>query len=110
VLDGVGGQLGRDAYEIITDGGRFSAHGAPSGSFTSIDSGSARKRNVTVTGIGDLRVQPGERARLAGQILPDLLSGRISPLIGQTFLLRHAAQAHEAIEARATIAKTLLIG
>ena len=31
VLDGVGGQLGRDAYGIIADGGRFSAHGAPSG-------------------------------------------------------------------------------
>ena len=41
-------------------------------------------------------------------MLPDLLSGQISPLIGQAFPLSHAAQAHEAIEARVAIAKTLL--
>jgi hypothetical protein len=108
VLDGVGGQLGREAYGIITDGGRFSAHGTPSGSFASIDAGNARQRNIAVSGIGDLQVQPGERAQLARQILRDLLSGQISPLIGQAFPLSNAVQAHEAIEARITIAKTLL--
>jgi len=108
VLDGVGGQLGRDAYEITADGGRFSAHGAPSGAFTSIDAENARQRNITVSGIGDLQVQPGERAELARQLLPGILSGQIRPLIGQTFPLSHAAQSHEAIEARDTIAKTVL--
>ena len=42
VLDGVGGQLGLDAYGIIADGGRFSAHGAPGGGFAAIDRGDAR--------------------------------------------------------------------
>ena len=37
VLDGVGGELGRAAYEVMADGGRFSAHGAPSGGFSAID-------------------------------------------------------------------------
>ena len=37
VLDGVGGELGRAAYEVMADGGRFSAHGAPSGAFSAID-------------------------------------------------------------------------
>ena len=32
ILDGVGGQIGQDAFTIIAPGGRFSAHGAPSGS------------------------------------------------------------------------------
>jgi hypothetical protein len=27
ILDGVGGQIGRDAFSIIATGGRFSAHG-----------------------------------------------------------------------------------
>ncbi|MCI3272067.1 zinc-binding dehydrogenase [Streptomyces cylindrosporus] len=31
VLDGVGGQLGGVAFGLTADGGRFSAHGAPSG-------------------------------------------------------------------------------
>jgi NADPH2:quinone reductase len=108
VLDGVGGQLGQDAYGIVADGGRFSAHGAPSGSFAPIDPDDARSRTVTVTGIGDLQVQPHERASLTAQILLDLRSGRLSPIIGQTLPLANAAQAHAAIEARDTIAKTVL--
>ena len=108
VLDGVGGQLGRDAYGIIADGGRFSAHGAPSGSFSAIDPGDARRRNVTVTGLGDLQVRPGERADLARELLPDVVSGKVRPLIGQRFPLAEAARAHALIEAREAIAKTLL--
>lgn len=108
VLDGVGGQLGHDAYEIIASGGRFSGHGAPSGSFTSVSADDARQRNITVSGIADLQVRPGERADLARQMLPDVLSGKIRPLIGQTFPLTEAAQAHTMIEERDAIAKTLL--
>ena len=33
VLDGVGGTIGGEAFGLIADGGRFSAHGTPSGSF-----------------------------------------------------------------------------
>jgi NADPH:quinone reductase len=109
VLDGVGGQLGRQAYAVMADGGRFSAHGGPSGSFTSIDHDDAKRRNITVTGLGDLQVRPGERAALARQILPDVGSGKVRPLVGQTFPLTEAARAHTMIEAREAIAKTLLI-
>jgi NADPH2:quinone reductase len=110
VLDGVGGRLGHDAFEIIADGGRFSAHGAPSGSFAPVSADDARQRNVTVTGIGDLQVRPGERADLARQLLPDVRSGKIRPLIGQAFPLAEAARAHLLIEAREAIAKTVLTG
>ena len=109
VLDGVGGQLGLDAYGVIADGGRFSAHGAPGGGFAAIDRGDAGRRKVTVTGLGDLQVRPGERADLARQLLPDVASGKIRPLVGQTFPLAEAARAHALIEAREAIAKTLLI-
>ena len=108
VLDGVGGQLGLDAYGIIADGGRFSAHGAPSGGFAAIDRDDARGRKVTVTGLGDLQVRPGERADLARQLLPEVAAGTIRPLIGQTFPLAEAARAHALIEARQAVAKTLL--
>jgi NADPH:quinone reductase len=109
VLDGVGGQLGRDAYRIMADGGRFSAHGGASGSFTSIDRDDAKRRSITATGLADLQAGPGERADLARQILPDVLSGKVRPLIGQTFPLTEAARAHTMIEGREAIAKTLLI-
>ena len=109
VLDGVGGQLGHQAYEIVTDGGRFSAHGAPSGSFAQIDSSDAGRRNVTVTGLADLQVRPGERAELARSLLPEVRAGKVRPLVCQTFPLAEAARAHAMIEARKAIAKTLLI-
>jgi NADPH:quinone reductase len=108
VLDGVGGQLGRAAFGIIAAGGRFSAHGAPSGSFTTVDPADAQKRGVTISGLGDLQVQPGQRAELAHPMLSDIVSGQIIPLIGQTFPLQSAALAHQTIEARHAIAKTLL--
>ena len=109
VLDGVGGQLGRAAYEVMADGGRFSAHGAPSGGFSAIDPADASRRKVTVTGLGDLQVRPGERADDARQLLPDILSGKVRPHVGQTFPLAEAARAHALIEAREAVAKTLLI-
>jgi NADPH:quinone reductase len=108
VLDGVGGALGHEAYAIIADGGRFSAHGTASGAFSSIDPGDAARRAVTVTGLGDLQIRPGERADLARELLPDVGSGKIRPLVGQTFPLADAARAHALIEAREAVAKTLL--
>jgi NADPH:quinone reductase len=42
-------------------------------------------------------------------IVKQLAEQRTTPLIGQTFPLTEAAKAHEAIEARRTVAKTLLL-
>ena len=108
VLDGVGGDLGRAAYEVMADGGRFSAHGAPSGGFAAIDRADAGRRKVTVTGLGDLQVRPGERADDARGSCPTSLAGKVRPHVGQTFPLAEAARAHALIEAREAVAKTLL--
>lgn len=48
VFDGVGGKLGREVFEIFACGGRFSAYGAPDGSFTRIDPEETERRRVTV--------------------------------------------------------------
>lgn len=109
VLDGVGGALGSAAFDLVADGGRFSAHGSPSGSLAGIDADAARRRRVRVSTIRDLQYGAGDRSRLMKDVLGHLAQGRISPLIGQTFPLAEAAQAHEAIAARRTVAKTLLL-
>jgi NADPH2:quinone reductase len=62
-----------------------------------------------VSTIRDLQYGAGDRSRLMKDVLGQLAQGRISPLIGQTFPLAEAAQAHEAIAARRTVAKTLLL-
>jgi NADPH:quinone reductase len=109
VLDGVGGRIGGEAFGLIAEGGRFSAHGAPSGSFAPIDPETARSRGVAVTTIADLQYAAGDRARLLAAALDEITDRRIKPLIGQTFSIVDASKAHMAIEARETVAKTLLL-
>ena len=109
VLNGVGGALGAAAFDLVADGGRFSAHGSPSGSFAGIDADAARHRRVQVSTIRDLQYGAGDRSRLMKEVLGQLAERRIAPLIGQTFALAEAAKAHEAIVARRTVAKTLLL-
>jgi NADPH:quinone reductase len=109
VLDGVGGTIGGEAFGLIADGGRFSAHGTPSGAFASIDPGESERRGVTVTTIADLQYGEGDRSRLLTAVLAEVGAGRLAPLVGQTFSLAEASKAHFAIESRETVAKTLLL-
>ena len=108
VLDGVGGTIGGEAFGLIADGGRFSAHGTPSGSFALIDLGESGRRGVTVTTIADLQFGEGDRSRLLNAVLAEVAAGRLTPLVGQTLSLTQASKAHLAIESRETVAKTLL--
>lgn len=108
VFDGVGGELGRDAFLITAAGGRFSAHGAPSGSFAPIDPLEAERRQVTVRGIEQAQFQPGEHTQFIQRALDELAASRIRPVIGARFPLEQAAAAHAGIEARSVAGKTLL--
>lgn len=109
VFDGVGGQIGRAAFEVTARGGRFSRHGAPSGAFAAIDPQEAKRHGVTVRGIEHVQFAPADAKRLAERALSEAAAGRIRPVIGQTFPLERAADAHAAIEARGVIGKTLLL-
>jgi NADPH2:quinone reductase len=108
VLDNVGGEVGRAAFGAIAPGGRFSAHGTPSGQFAPIDPAEAERRGVTLRGIRDVQHRDGERTRRTEQALAEVAAGHIRPEIGQTFPLAQAADAHAAIEARTVFGKTLL--
>ncbi|HEV7973736.1 zinc-binding dehydrogenase [Amycolatopsis sp.] len=108
VFDGVGGQVGADAFGVTADGGRFSAHGAPSGGFAPIDPAEADRRGVTVRGIADVQLAPDEAKVLAERAVAAAAEGRITPFLGPSFPLEKAADAHAAIEARTVIGKVLL--
>ena len=112
VFDGAGGQIGRAAFEMTRHGGRFSAHGAPSGGFMAVDAQEAQRRDVTVRGIEQVRFESDEVRRLAeaaARAIGAAAAGTIRPVVGQTFPLERAADAHAAIEARTVIGKTLLV-
>lgn len=108
VLDNVGGPLGEAAFTLTARGGRFSAHGTPSGRFASIDPQAAAERGVAVTGIEAVQLSGLDRTRYIEQALHEAAAGVIAPVIGQTFPLDQAGAAHAAIEGRATFGKTLI--
>jgi NADPH:quinone reductase len=107
VLDGAGGAYGRAAFDLVVPGGRFSAHGTPSGAFAVADQAEARAPGITATGIERVQLAPAEFKRYAVSALAEAAARRISPLVGQTFPLERAAEAHAAIEARVAVGKTL---
>jgi NADPH2:quinone reductase len=106
VFDGVGGDIGRAAFGLLGPGGRFCPFGMASGSFAPVTAELAAERGVTV-GRG-AALGPGEHAALVRAALAEAAAGRIRPVIGQRVELERAADAHAAIEARATTGKTLL--
>ncbi|MET0692580.1 MAG: zinc-binding dehydrogenase [Propionibacteriaceae bacterium] len=108
ILDNVGGDLGEASFDLLRAGGRFSSHGTPSGRFASVDPERAATRGVTIFGIRDVQFSAVDRTRFTEQALAEAAEGILVPVIGQTFPLERAGEAHAAIESRTVFGKTLL--
>src|SRR4051794_21539765 len=102
VFDGVGGEVARSAFARLANAdGRMLSYGLASGTWAGIAENEAAAHGVRL-------VAPDrDPARLRGYT-ERALAGGLRPLIGQRFDLEDAADAHAAIEARATTGKTLL--
>ena len=112
ILDNVGGATGEAAFGLIAPGGRFSAHGTPSGRFAQPDPAEVERLRVILTGIGDLQVNMTERQRMTDELLALAAAntaGSIRNVVGQTFSLADAAGAHVAIENRSVFGATQLL-
>ncbi|HTN25766.1 MAG TPA: zinc-binding dehydrogenase [Solirubrobacteraceae bacterium] len=106
VLDGVGGPLAAAAFDLVALGGRFCSFGMASGAFSPISAAVADDFGVML--VRSERLTPERSQALSTQALALAAAGRLRPVVGQTFALERAGDAHAAIEARATIGKTLL--
>jgi NADPH2:quinone reductase len=109
VLDGVGGDVGRAAFGVIADGGRFSAHGAPSGDFAPVEPQEAASRGIVLRTIRDLWFAPEEAAPLLAGALGDAAAGHLRPAVIRPLPLRRAADAHRVVDERRTAGKTVLL-
>ena len=105
VLDGVGGELGRAAFELLGPGGRLLLFGMASGSATQVTTRDLMARGLTVTWALGRR---GDQRALEPRALAEAAAGRLVPQI-ERFPLAEAAAAHAAIEARRTDGKVVLV-
>jgi NADPH:quinone reductase len=109
-LDGVGGELGRGALELLGSGGRMILFGWSSGEPTQISTGDLYSRGLTASAAIGPRMlkRPGGVRDLEVQALAAAAEGRLVPLV-QRFALADAAGAHAALETRATMGKAVLV-
>ena len=106
VFDGVGGDIAAAAFGLLRPGGRFCPFGMASGGFAPVTADMARAARVDMRSGGPM--SSTESVALSRAALDEAAAGRLRPVIGQEHPLSEAAAAHAAIEARATIGKTLL--
>ncbi|WP_232662733.1 zinc-binding dehydrogenase [Pseudonocardia sp. TRM90224] len=106
VFDGVGGSVGVAAANLLVDGGRFSGYGMSSGSEAAL---SGTDRRVRVLGMSQLPGLWTDGPRRVRHVLDETAAGRLAPIIGRTYPLGAAAEAHADIEARRFIGKSLLL-
>jgi NADPH2:quinone reductase len=109
-LDGVGGQIGRSALELLGVAGRLVMFGSSSGSLTELSAGDLFSRGISAASAVGARIlqRPGGTRALERSALEAVHSKRLIPVIGERFALADAADAHVALQSRATTGKTVL--
>jgi NADPH:quinone reductase len=109
-LDGVGGQIGRSALELLGVTGRLVMFGSSSGSLTELSAEDLFSRGISAASAIGARIlqRPDGTRTLERTALEAVHSKQLIPVIGQRFALANAADAHLALQSRATTGKTVL--
>jgi NADPH2:quinone reductase len=110
VYDGVGGQLGRSALELLRPGGRLVMFGFSSGAPTPFETSDVVSRGLSVGwSLGPrMLALPGGIPGLARRSLERLAAGAWRPLVS-TYPLGDAARAHADLEQRRALGKVVLV-
>lgn len=108
--DGVGGDLGRAALELLLPGGRQVMFGYAAGTPTQFDSDDVVARGISVSwSLGArMRALPGGIPGLAERSLARVAAGGWRPLV-TTYPLAAAARAHADLEGRRALGKVVLL-
>jgi NADPH2:quinone reductase len=109
-LDGVGGDIGRAALELLGPGGRIVMFGWSSGEPLQISTSDLYAGGITASAAVGPRImqRPGGMRDLETRALSEAAAGRLVPLVTR-FPLAEAARAHAALETRMTVGKTVLV-
>jgi NADPH:quinone reductase len=112
VLDPVGGEIFTQSFGVLKPLGTVVALGFAGGWWEPMDPAPLVGRNLGMQGfyLGRLMRHDPELVREAiGEVLELWSSGVVKPLIGATFPLEGAAEAHALIEARRHVGKVILV-
>lgn len=110
VYDGVGGDVGRAALELLRPGGRHVMFGFSAGAPTAVDTGDLISRGISAGwSLGPrMMALPGGIPGLAGRALAKVAAGEWRPLV-TTYPLADAARAHADLEGRRALGKVVLV-
>jgi NADPH2:quinone reductase len=111
LLDGVGGEAGQAALDLVGPGGRVVMFGWSAGSPLELTTADLYSRGITASAaVGPRLLQrPGGLREFEDAALAAAAEGRLTPVVAATFPLADAAAAHQALEDRATTGKVVLI-
>ncbi len=112
VLDPVGGSVFTDAIRLLRPLGTLVAVGVAGGPWPALDPALIVGRNVSVAGfyLGRLLQRRTDLvARAMGDLLRLWAHGAIRPVVGATYPLERAADAHRALEDRSSTGKLVLV-
>ncbi len=112
VLDPVGGDVFARSVGVVNPLGTLIAIGYAGGPWPPLDTQLLVGRNLTVFGfyLGRLmRLSPGRVHEAANEVLEAWADGNVRPLVGATFPLEQAADAHRLIEERRHVGKVVLV-
>lgn len=109
VLESVGGEVGARAFECLAPLGRLVMFGAASGRpMPPPDLMQLNVKGQSFSGFGGPWLRPG-RAQAAREELSRYLRDGNLRVVGPSFPLAEAAEAHRAVEGRATVGKVVLL-
>ncbi|MBH0777303.1 zinc-binding dehydrogenase [Nocardia bovistercoris] len=108
VLDGAGGELGRAAADTLPEGGRILGYGSAAGGFAELDRNDLAARGIEVIGLFDITGAGTDWQALARRARAAVSAGQLEVVIGQTYPLENAVDAHSAIESRTALGRTLI--
>jgi NADPH:quinone reductase len=112
VMDAVGGDVFKRSIGVLNPLGVIVGIGFADGWWDPLDTALMVGRNLALQGIylGRLmRLQPDVVKEATQEIIPLWEQGAVRPLVGATYPLEQAAEAHELIESRRHVGKVVLV-
>ncbi len=111
ILEMVGGEIAEQSLKCLAPFGRIVIYGAASGKIAQFSGIQLMYKNQAIIGYWlTSQLQRADRIAMAAmELMQFLASGKLQIIVGQTFPLAEAAQAHQAIAERRTMGKVVLL-